>query len=211
MPTQHIPRLIRLVELVVARSPGDFLTACAHLRQWQRPGPALPCPGARNAVPCLPIPHSALRTPQSTPIPHSALRNCSAPFRIPHSALRTRSAPHSEIPNWSWPSPSPAHYWRRQPAADVDPLLARTHPSYAFQYQLCLRATDAPVGMLRRVPRGRWKTHSWGPISTAWFTGGHIETKRHQTIDAARKFLERKFTRTTPLRTQSPASPSHPR
>ncbi len=82
------------------------------------------------------------------------------------------------------------NYWRTEPATGVDPALAKRRPSFAWQHLYYLGRTDEPLGLIRRLP-------GWG-FRTVWFSAGQIERKRHETLASARKFLERKFTRTNP-------------
>jgi hypothetical protein len=103
------------------------------------------------------------------------------------------AADHSTTPQLHH---SNSHYWRTEPAPGVDPALARQRPSYAFQYVFCLSTTGQPVAITRKVPHEKYPRPYWGPIRTAWFGCGKIETKRHETLQGAKKFVERKFTRT---------------
>jgi hypothetical protein len=93
-------------------------------------------------------------------------------------------------------SSSPHHYWQKEPAPGVSPELAKQRPGYAYQYLLYSHVTGQPVGMVRRVPRDRWPHDCWGPIRTAWVSGDEIKTIRHHSMEAARNFLQRQFTRT---------------
>src|SRR5258706_1823284 len=93
-----------------------------------------------------------------------------------------------------------SHFWRVEPVTDIDPQLARKRPKFSVQYLFCLRATDQPVGLIRRIPPARCRIGCLGPIRTAWCSGDQIETKNHYTLQGAKKFLERKFTRTVPRR-----------
>src|SRR3954466_11670628 len=86
--------------------------------------------------------------------------------------------------------PSDTHYWRVNPAVGVMPRLPWQRV-VAIQSVLYKRDTDQPVGMVQRVQNDR------GPFRTAWFSGDQIETKRHWSVQSGRKFLERKFTRTS--------------
>jgi len=97
---------------------------------------------------------------------------------------------HSASPPLLPPNP---HFWRTEPATGVDPTLARRRPSFAAQHILCLARTGEALGMTRRVPGAFYRT--------AWFTCGQIKTKRHQTLQGAKRFLERTFTRTIPQAT----------
>jgi hypothetical protein len=92
---------------------------------------------------------------------------------------------------------SPTHFWSVEPVTDLPPELIKKAPSYGQQHKLCLRCTGEPVGMVRRVPPELRTEYYSGPVRTAWISGDEVEAKRHETIQAAKNFLERKFTRTT--------------
>jgi hypothetical protein len=87
------------------------------------------------------------------------------------------------------PSTSPNHYWLTEPAPNVDPALAKRSPWYAVQHVFCRRDTGELAGIIRRLK---------GEFKTAWFSGNSVTVKRHYTLRAAKKFLERQFTRTVP-------------
>src|SRR6266568_1313385 len=74
------------------------------------------------------------------------------------------------------------HFWLVAPVTDIDPQLARKRPKFALQYLFCLRATNQPVGLIRRIPPAQCRTGCWGPIRTAWISGDQIETKNHYTL-----------------------------
>jgi len=87
------------------------------------------------------------------------------------------------------PSTSPLHFWRIEPAPHVDPALAKRSPWYSVQHVFCRRDTSEIVGIMRRLK---------GEFKTAWFSGNGVTVKRHYSMQAAKKFLERQFTRTVP-------------
>jgi hypothetical protein len=87
------------------------------------------------------------------------------------------------------PSTSPLHFWRIEPAPNVDPALAKRSPWYSVQHVFCRRDTGEIVGIMRRLK---------GQFKTAWFSGNGVTVKRHYGMQAAKKFLERQFTRTVP-------------
>jgi len=87
------------------------------------------------------------------------------------------------------PSTSPLHFWRVEPAPNVDPALAKRSPWYSVQHVFCRRDTGEIVGIMRRLK---------GEFKTAWFSGNSVTVKRHYSMQAAKKFLERQFTRTVP-------------
>jgi hypothetical protein len=86
-------------------------------------------------------------------------------------------------------SNSPNHYWRTEPAPHVDPSLVKRSIWYAVQHVFCRRDTGELVGIIRRFP---------SQFKTAWFSGNSVTVKRHFSLQAAKKFLERQFTRTVP-------------
>jgi hypothetical protein len=87
------------------------------------------------------------------------------------------------------PSTTPTHFWRIEPAPHVDPALAKRSPWYSIQHVFCRRDTGEIVGIVRRLK---------GQFKTAWFSGNSVTVKRHFSMQAAKKFLERQFTRTVP-------------
>ena len=95
-------------------------------------------------------------------------------------------------------SSSTANYWLTEPATDVDPVLVSRRPSFGLMHIYYHGTTGQPLGMIRKVPPGGFpaKPYICGRFRTAWFSCGQIETKNHWGLDAAKKFLQRKFTRT---------------
>jgi len=93
---------------------------------------------------------------------------------------------------------STANYWLTEPATDVDPALIARRPSFGTIYIYYHGTTSQALGMIRKVPPGGFpgKPRVCGSFRTAWFSGDQIETKSHWGLDAAKKFLQRKFTRT---------------
>jgi hypothetical protein len=105
-------------------------------------------------------------------------------------------------------SSSPLHYWKQEINLHLGSQSAKAR-SFATQHILCLSATGQPVGMIRRVPPRcpNTKPIYCGRFRTAWFTCGQVAAKSHSSLQAAKAFLERKFTRSTkPVRTRSTAS-----
>jgi hypothetical protein len=102
------------------------------------------------------------------------------PVKIPASQIEN---PKSKIQNL------PSHFWRTEPAPHVDPALLKRSPWYAVQHVFCRRDTGELVGIIRRLP---------SQFKTAWFSGNGVTVKRHYSFQAAKKFLERQFTRTIP-------------
>ena len=99
------------------------------------------------------------------------------------------------------PQPN-GNYWLTEPATDVDPSLIARRPSFGLMHIYYHGTTGQPLGMIRKVPPGGFpsKPYICGNFRTAWFSCGQIETKSHWGLDAAKKFLQRKFTRTVPAR-----------
>jgi len=81
------------------------------------------------------------------------------------------------------------HLWRIEPVSNVDPALAKRSPWYTLQHAFYRRDTNDLVGIIRRLK---------GEFKTAWFSGNGVTVKRHYTLQSAKKFLERQFTRTVP-------------
>jgi len=96
----------------------------------------------------------------------------------------------------SLPTKMHTHFWTTEPATDIDPVMAKRRPCLAHQFVLRHRPTGQVVGIVRKLPRERWRDGCRGPYRTAWFSCGQIQTKRHESCTSARNFLARQFTRT---------------